>query len=252
MRSTMLLVGFLICVSGYSQNKLILIPKGDFIPLAHRGEISDSEKKVYDIKSFRITKFEISNQEFVEFLNSTKPDSGQMKIFCCDKLPPRIQFNTESQTYFCELINQNKPVTNVSWYGADAYCQWKGGRLPTDVEWFYAAAGANRYFPFKFSGSDNAQEVAVFNSNEVGTVGSKLPNILGLYDMTGNVAEWTSTGKEQSILFPYMSFVDKEMMVIACSNWISPQELFLNLNSLGCFLGPQACRTYLGFRMVVD
>jgi formylglycine-generating enzyme required for sulfatase activity len=85
------------------------------------------------------------------------------------------------------------PVVNIDWTEARAFCRRVGGDLPTEAQWEYAARGGSR-FPWSF-GDDEAQlgNYAWF-SGDIKTaqkVGLKRPNPLGLYDMHGNVWEWT-------------------------------------------------------------
>ena len=92
------------------------------------------------------------------------------------------------------------PVVNITQRAASAFCQWLSAitghyyRLPTEAEWEYAARAGNReayYFGKDASVLDNH---AWFNANSEGRyhkVGTKQPNPWELYDMYGNVAEWT-------------------------------------------------------------
>lgn len=95
--------------------------------------------------------------------------------------------------------DENFPVENVVWDECQEFIQklnyitGKKYRLPTEAEWEYAARGGNKSLGYKFSGSNIIDEVAWYDDNSNNTthhVGTKSPNELGLYDMTGNVAEW--------------------------------------------------------------
>jgi formylglycine-generating enzyme required for sulfatase activity len=88
-----------------------------------------------------------------------------------------------------------QPIVGVSWYGANAYCQWAGRQLPTEAQWEFAASGAmGQRFPWgdeeldcayaRFSGCGDLP-VAV-GSHPLGI------NSFGVYDLAGNVAEWVN------------------------------------------------------------
>jgi formylglycine-generating enzyme required for sulfatase activity len=98
------------------------------------------------------------------------------------------------------------PVVSKSWDEIQEFIKKlnaktrKKYRLPTEIDWEYAASGGKKGKRNLFSGGDNIFEVAWFNGNSGGKiheVGKRIPNELGLYDMSGNVWEWCSDAYQQ-------------------------------------------------------
>ena len=103
-----------------------------------------------------------------------------------------------------EFKGDNLPVETVSWYDCQEFISklnritGKMFRLPTEAEWEYAARGGNKSRGYQYSGSNNLSDVAWYGNNsgdETHAVGTKQPNELGIYDMSGNVDEWCQDWK---------------------------------------------------------
>jgi sulfatase modifying factor 1 len=141
-----------------------------------------------------------------------KDDEIQHKVTLSAFKMSKYTVTFEQYDLFCEATGRNKhrafqmgnhPVTQVTWYDAAAFAEWMGCRLPTEAEWEYAAR-ANTTTPF-YTGDCLSSEQANFNGKEPYTncekgenrdkplpVGSFPPNAFGLYDMHGNIWEWTN------------------------------------------------------------
>ncbi len=95
--------------------------------------------------------------------------------------------------------SNNLPVEMVSWEDVQEFIRklnvrtGKHYRLPTEAEWEFAARGGNKSRGYKYSGSNDIGAVAWYNGNsgrKTHAIGTKSPNELGIYDMSGNVSEW--------------------------------------------------------------
>jgi formylglycine-generating enzyme required for sulfatase activity len=147
---------------------MVLIPAGEFLAG------SPGSLKGMVVSEFYIDKYEVTQREFQQVMG-----------------------NNPSNFEGCD----NCPVDSVTWYEADEYCGKVGKRLPTEWEW-EKAAKAGTTTRFYWGESENmAGDYAWYNKNsdnKTHPVGQKKPNGYELYDMAGNVFEWTSTDYDSS------------------------------------------------------
>lgn len=162
------------------------------------------------------------------------------------------------------------PIVNVTWYDADNYCYWVGGRLPTETEWEYAArAGENRarygslseFAWFADNSGENPidsetlvktdrlryMEALTRNRNRPRDVGTLQPNAWGLHDMLGNVWEWTASWHGNYPQEPEPQLSGRRSTRGGSWNFFPSR---LRLSSRLRF-DPGRASTFLGFRCVV-
>ncbi|MBN1285536.1 MAG: SUMF1/EgtB/PvdO family nonheme iron enzyme [Anaerolineae bacterium] len=149
---------------------------------------------------YQIDVLEVSNARYAEFLNALGPDShldgclGQPCILTQEEdAASHITF--DGTTYAPAPDAGNLPVTHVSWYGAQAFCEVQGGRLPSEAEWELAVrGGGGAIYPWGQEFDPNRANTAATGVGAVTPV-DDYPGGLsgyGALNMIGNVAEWTS------------------------------------------------------------
>jgi|GEM_PF-950627 len=126
--------------------------------------------------------------------NETQHRVTLTKDYYISKYPvTQAQYRAVMGTNPSYFKGDNLPVETVNWDEAVAFCRKVGGRLPTEAEWEFAARGGNNSQGYIYSGSNGLRWFGWYDGNsgsKTHPVGQRLPNELGIYDMSGNVWEW--------------------------------------------------------------
>jgi formylglycine-generating enzyme required for sulfatase activity len=154
--------------------EMVFVQGGRFMMGSNSGE--DDEKPVHEVElsSYYIGKYEITQAQWKAVMGI-----NPSKFSGCDQCPvERVSWNDIQA--FIRKLNQ---LTGKSY------------RLPTEAEWEYAAKGGLKSRGFTYSGGNDIESVGWYSNNsgsKTHPVGQKAANELGIYDMTGNVLEWSS------------------------------------------------------------
>jgi formylglycine-generating enzyme required for sulfatase activity len=140
------------------------------------------------VKGFYIDRYEVANAQYKRFIDETK------RKFPVDSVAPDAPYNWRDGNY--PSGEGNHPVVNVTWFDAEAYCKWAGKRLPTEAEWEKSCRGSDgRRWSF-----GNSFITSFVNTHELDLKWSQAAGSFpedrspyGVYDMSGNVSEWTAS-----------------------------------------------------------
>ena len=167
-----------------------LIPAGEFQMGSNSGLSNEKPAHSVYVDAFYMDKYEVTNAEYAEFLNAKgKHTDGSITWLNIGTFRVRIEY--VSRVYRAKTGYENHPVVDVSWYGAMAYAEWKGKRLPTEAEWEKAARGGLSGLEYPWGNTiDSSRANYGYHVQDTTAVGKYTANGYGLYDMSGNVWEW--------------------------------------------------------------
>lgn len=207
------------------------VPCGSFLRDFDDADFAESTDREATLSDFRLEAYEVTVGRFRAFVDAgqgTQATANASKGF--GGHPRYLNSGWDPDTYYAELEmdedalraqlqcsdplrhtwtddpgdNENKPINCVTWYEALLFCAWDGGRLPTEAEWNYAAAGGSeqRAYPWEEPAGVLDPDLAVYGCPDgmpacpsgtgIQPVGSKNNgrSRWGHFDLTGNVAEW--------------------------------------------------------------
>ena len=167
---------------GDEGREMVQIPEGPFTMGSQDGDPDEAPEHQVFLKGFYLDRKEVTQKEYDRFAKMTK------------RPMPRIEVFEDDQS---KLLKPEFAAMSVSWDDAVAYCRWAGKRLPTEAEWEKAGRGeGKRKYPWGDAFDTRAANV---DGSEDGYKYLAPPGSFdtgrspyGLYDMTGNVAEWVA------------------------------------------------------------
>ncbi|MCU0484834.1 MAG: bifunctional serine/threonine-protein kinase/formylglycine-generating enzyme family protein [Anaerolineales bacterium] len=153
--------------------RMVLIPAGSFLMGSDTGSADEQPVHKVSLDAFYMDTYEVTNDQYAQCVAA-----GICEAPSCSS-------------------DRNNPVACIFWDQAKAYCEWIGGRLPTEAEWEYAARGGleGKLYPWGDdspicqAGAINGANFGYCPTSGTIAVGSYAANGYGLYDMVGNVGE---------------------------------------------------------------
>jgi formylglycine-generating enzyme required for sulfatase activity len=180
------LLSFALAIEARS-GAMVSVPGGVYRPFLRVTAPDGSADKRRSVESFRLDAEPVTNAEFLDFVTA-HPEwlKSKIKTLLADA---RYLRRWPSDLALPDAQAASEPVTDVSWFAAEAYCKARGLRLPTTEQWEYALADEGRS-----QEAVRARSLAWFaetNGPRPGPIGSSPANGFGLFDMVGLVWEWT-------------------------------------------------------------
>jgi formylglycine-generating enzyme required for sulfatase activity/CheY-like chemotaxis protein len=247
-------------------NEMAPIPAGPFV-------FQDAKEQMDH--SYYIDKYEVTLGQYLKFLKAVdqagsdaqwrapgqKGEKDHQPADWADhmagqqRVPGIFSAIKNHQAYYKEYVTLDFPVFNIDWYDAQAYAKWAGKRLPTEREWEKAARGPNgQLFPWgnTFQRLANTAVTGTPNSFIRGTVQMTVDqstgdrSFYGVYDMAGNLSEWTSDLANSSRIS------EVQVAVIRGANFQTRALDHEKLTFRSTEYVPESRYVWLGFRCASD
>ena len=171
-----------------SVNDMALLPAGELLPFfIKKDDTTQSENKTTFIEHFYLDVAPVTNRQFYEFVN-TNPEWRQQRV---KKIFTDAHYldHWNTKEHKPNSDDLDKPVVNVSWFGASAYCDAQGKRLATTDEWEYALYDHDR--------NKELNQKAIMDwysvpNHDLPMVKTGQANGDGIFDLIGVIWEWTA------------------------------------------------------------
>ena len=174
---------------GDEGREMVQIPEGPFIMGSKDGDPDEAPERQTYLQAFYLDKKEVSQEEYARFAKMTKRPLPKIEVFEDDQ---------------SKLLRPEFAAMSMTWEEAAAYCKWAGKRLPTEAEWEKAGRGDGKR---KYAWGDTfmtGRPNANVDGSEDGFRYLAPPGSFetgrspyGIYDMTGNVAEWVADSYDE-------------------------------------------------------
>lgn len=172
------------CLSAHAV-EMTNIPGGSYRPLYLK-----KDTPMISVKPFQIDKTPVTNAEFAQFVKANpKWQRGNVSVKQAES-----NYLKQWDKNGPKAADANKPVTNVSWFAAHAYCAAQGKRLPTNDEWEFVGLASELQANGSNEPSYNRTILSWYENGSKGlkNIRQNKPNFYGVYDMHGLIWEWTS------------------------------------------------------------
>ena len=267
--------------------EMVLVEGGEFLMGSDKSDIENMigilggskswyilqlPKNKVELPSFYIDKYEVTNEEFCQFLNDmgTHREEGNETPWIMISNRTCLIYQEVSGTYRPKEGYENYPAIMVSWYGAQEYAKWAGKRLPTEAEWEKAARGTKGWvWPWGNTWDRNKCNSWLLTKKELLQlmpdiyegrgplpVGSfpEITSSCGAFDMAGNAAEWCDEWYGMYPGYPYYAgdnYYEFTHKVTRGGSWgiNMPGGLSCSFRSIHRTF---VCDAYTGFRCCMD